>query len=435
MKTLKQSLFMVACLGGVAWGNAFNINEHDARVTGRGGASAASNTAPSSIIFNPGGIPIAEGTNVSIGSSLYLASGSYQAEGQDKYETDQSPAIVPNFYITSRLTDVVAIGVGFHLPFGLAVSWPDPHPQGDVIQDQSLRTYYITPSVGLNLRKSVPGLSIGGGLDIVPATVQLENRLYFGDPNTGGVEGTAVLGGDALGFGFRAGAMYHPPSVKGLKLGVMYRSQVTLDFEGTGDFDIDDPYRAGLPPDGPISTSVKMPMSLWSGIAYSPTPKLEVEANAVWIDWSAFNELRINLPGVDSSGQPNVTVSPQNYEDRVTWRLGAEYDLSDVAAVRAGFIYDPTPIPTTTLTARLPDINRVNFTVGGSYKFGSYGAHLGFLLVTPGERDTSAEPYMPTFKGTYGVTAFVTSLMFSGTFGGKPAAAPPPATDATVTRR
>jgi len=59
MKTLSSSLFLVAGLGGMAWGNAFNINEHDAKVTGRGGATAASNTDASSVIFNPGGIPVA----------------------------------------------------------------------------------------------------------------------------------------------------------------------------------------------------------------------------------------------------------------------------------------------------------------------------------------------------------------------------------------
>src|SRR5690242_6151928 len=98
MKTLLQSTFMVAALAGVAWGNAFNINEHDAKVTGRGGASAASNTDPSSVIFNPGGIPVAEGTNVSIGSSLYIAEGSY-ADTMSKTETDSSPSVVPSLYL------------------------------------------------------------------------------------------------------------------------------------------------------------------------------------------------------------------------------------------------------------------------------------------------------------------------------------------------
>jgi long-chain fatty acid transport protein len=408
MKTLKHFLF-AGILGssGLASANAFNVNEHDAAVTGRGGATAATNTSASSIVFNPGGIAAEAGTSFTIGGTAYFAAGSYETNGE-KTATDSDPSIVPALYFKTRLGDVFAIGVGFHLPFGLAVSWPDAHPQSQVIQDQALRTYFITPSIGFNLDKAVPGLSIGGGLDIVPATVQLERAVLFGD-----AEGTAVLGGKATGIGGRAGIMYNPRGLKGLHLGVMWRSQVKLDFEGDGDFDIEDPYRAQLPPDGPISTTVTLPQQVWGGLAFDASPNLQLEYNAVWINWDKFEELRISLPGgVD-------TVQAQNYRNTVSHRLGLEYQRPKVA-LRAGFVYDPTPIPSSTLSAQLPDVDRKNVTFGGSAKLGDNMAlHLGFLWVTPGERDTSNEnPYAPQFKATYGVQAFVGSLALSGTFGG-----------------
>jgi long-chain fatty acid transport protein len=409
MKNLRNFIFAaVVGSSAVASANAFNINEHDARVTGRGGATAASNTTPSAMVFNPGGLAVAEGTNFAIGSSLYIASGSYTPQGGgDKTSTDSSPSVVPNLYVTSRVHDLVAVGVGLHLPFGLAVSWPTGHAQADVIQDQSLRTYFITPTVGINLDKTVPGLSFGGGVDIVPATVELEQQVRFGD-----AMGSAVLGGDAIGIGGRFGVMYRPPAAKQLKLGAMWRSDVKLDFEGKGDFDIADPYRSQLPPDGDITTSITLPQAISGGVAYSPTPELELELNAVWIDWSKFDELRIDLPG------DAVTVSPQDYKDTITYRVGVEYELASLkGAVRAGFVYDPTPIPTTTLTARLPDIDRKNITLGASKFFGDYGAHLGLLWVTPGERETSDAMYTPAFKAKYGVQAFVASLTVSGHFG------------------
>lgn len=426
MKTLKHFLF-AGILGssGLASANAFNINEHDAAVTGRGGATAASNTTPSSIVYNPGGLAVAAGTSFVIGSALYLADGSYEPNGGDKTSTDSRPSVVPSFYLSSRVHDMVAVGIGLHLPFGLAVSWPDAHPQQQVIQDQSLRTYFITPAVGINLDKQVPGLSIGGGIDIVPATVQLERAVLFGD-----AEGTAVLGGKATGIGARAGVMYRRDG--GLRLGVMWRSQVKLDFEGTGDFDIADPYRAQLPPDGDISTSIKLPQSVWGGVGYAASDRLELEYNAVWINWNKFEELRISLPGgVD-------TVQPQDYKNTVSHRLGLEYKF-DTAALRAGFVYDPTPIPSTTLSAQLPDIDRKNITLGGSKKFNdSWAGHLGLLWVTPGERDTSSSNvYAPQFKARYGVQAFVASLSISGTFGGgaKKASAAEPSSSTAVSSR
>jgi long-chain fatty acid transport protein len=420
MKTLKHFLF-AGILGssGLASANAFNINEHDAAVTGRGGATAASNTTPSSIVYNPGGIAVAEGTSFTIGGSLYMAEGSYQPAGGDKTTTDSNPSVVPSFYLTSRVHDMLAVGIGLHLPFGLAVSWPDAHDQEQVIQDQSLRTFFITPAIGINLDKQIPGLSIGGGVDIVPATVRLERAVLFGD-----AEGTAVLGGKATGIGGRAGIMYRN---HGLHLGVMWRSNVKLDFEGDGDFDIADPYRSQLPPDGAIKTSITLPQSVWGGIGFAASERLDLEYNAVWINWEKFEELRISLPGgVD-------TVTPENYRNTVSHRLGIEYKWPK-AALRAGFVYDPTPIPSSTLSAQLPDVDRKNITLGGSVKLAdNWAGHLGLLWVTPGERDTnSSNPYTPQYKATYGVQAFVASLSISGTFGGSGAKQPSAAEPSTA---
>lgn len=411
MKNLKHVLF-AAILGssGIASANAFNINEHDAKVTGRGGAAVATNTDPSSVVFNPGGMAIGEGTNFSIGGSLITAQGSYETfSGADKTTTDSSPALVPSGYITTRVNKMVALGIGAHLPFGLAISWPDNHPQANVIVDQSLRTYFITPAVGINLNEKVPGLSIGGGIDLVPATVELKRDIFAGDAT-----GKAHLGGDAFGVGGRIGVMYHPPSANQLHLGIMWRSSVKLDFSGKGDFDIDPQFRSVLPPDGNIKTSIKLPQSVWGGVGFDATPELQIEADLVWINWSVFKELRIDLPGMAAD-----SVSIEDYENTFTYRLGGEYKLpKQKAALRAGFIYDPTPIPQTTMSAQLPDVNRINVTLGGTKDINAdYGVTLGFLWVTPGSRDTSTEPFTPVFKGTYHVSAFVASLMLSGRFG------------------
>ncbi|HEY5933644.1 MAG TPA: outer membrane protein transport protein [Kofleriaceae bacterium] len=408
MKTLRTALFLAVGLGGgVASANGFYLNEHDAKVTGRGGAATATNVDPSAIVYNPGGIPVAEGTAVSIGSSLIIAKGSYTDLMDNKTDTDSSPAVLPSIFITSRVHEMVSVGLGFHLPFGLAVSWPDNHAQADVIQDQALRTYFITPAFGINLNKQVPGLTIGGGIDLVPATVELESAVVFGE-----TRGTAHLGGDAFGVGGRIGVMYTPEAAPQLHIGAMYRHSVKLDFTGNGDFDIADPYRNQLPEDGEISTSITLPSAFSLGVAYDATPELNLELDGVYQTWSKFDTLTIDLPG-DAE-----TVSPQDYEDKLTIRFGAEYKVAPMAAVRAGYIYDPTPVPGTTISARLPDANRHDITVGGSYSFGNYDVNLGLLYVLPGSQETSmSDDYEPQFKGTYKVTAFVASLGLQGRFG------------------
>ncbi len=435
MKNLRKALFVgLIGLPGIATANSFNINEHDARVTGRGGATAASNDDASAIVFNPAGLALAEGTQVLLGTSVYIAEGWYCGNNDaaqnvchdNGTKTDSPPQIVPNLYIAHRLNDMIAVGIGVHFPFGLAVSYPDDHEQAGVAQESALRTMFISPTVGLNLHKQVPGLSLGAGLDIVPSSVELKRALIFGD-----TRGTVDLAADAVGIGFRAGVMYHPPAVKGLKLGAMYRSQVKLAFEGEADFDIADPFRGQVPPDGDASTTINLPMALSGGIAYSPVAALELEFNAVWINWSKTFEkdesrgsnatsLLLELPGGTTSD------IPQDYEDTVSYRLGLDYKLTKYAAnLRAGFIYDPTPIPNTTQTAQLPDVDRIALTVGASKQMSpSLGLHFSMLWVTPRERETSQDPAIPIFHGSYGVQALVLSLGITGTFGAKAAPAP-----------
>ncbi|MEO7094668.1 MAG: outer membrane protein transport protein, partial [Polyangiales bacterium] len=215
MRNLSKSLFILVGLGGAASANGFYLNEHDAKGTGRAGATIATNTDPTAIVFNPGGIAVGEGTAVSVGGSLIVAAASYTGTDGVKTDTDSPPAILPSAMITHRINDMFAVGIGFHLPFGLAVSWPDSSPQAGTVTKQSLRTYFITPAVGVNLDKQVPGLSIGAGLDLVPSTVQLEQNLYFGNET-----GSAVLGGTAFGIGGRVGVQYRPAAEKRLSFGL-----------------------------------------------------------------------------------------------------------------------------------------------------------------------------------------------------------------------
>jgi long-subunit fatty acid transport protein len=237
----------------------------------------------------------------------------------------------------------------------------------------------------------VPGLTLGAGIDLVPATVEIERALVFGDNGTGcddsATRACAKLGGDAFGIGGRFGVMYHPPALKELRVGGMFRAPINFDFSGKGDFDIQAPFRDQLPPDGDIKTTLKLPMAIALGAAYNPLPELQLELDAVYQNWSRFQEIKIELPG------GVTTVQPQDYGDTVTIRFGAEYALpKQHAAVRVGYIYDPTPIPSTTVSASLPDANRNDITAGGSYSFGDYDVHLGLLYVLPSEHRAALVP-------------------------------------------
>lgn len=409
----KLSIALVAGLGATATvhANGFALNEFDAKAVGRGNAEAATDSDASAIFYNVGGLGNADGYQVRLSGSLVDPIASFTTNGA-KIDSNTGPQPLPAAFASARVHDMIVVGVGFTMPFGLALSWPDGAPTNNELHKQALRTYFITPSVGVKLDKYVPGLSVGAGIDIVPATVDLEQDVFFGDST-----GTAHLGGTGMGYGGRIGAMYRPEAQPALSIGVMYRSDVKEKFTGTGDFDADPLYRNQLPPDGDISTSITLPQQVVAGVAYRAMPQLEVEANVLWTNWAKFKTLDVVVPSTTGTGTMTLSTDEQ-YQNTFTGRLGVDYSLPEQGlGLRAGFMYDPTPIKPQYLTVRLPDIDRYVVTAGASKAFGDYSIHLGLLYVLPQSRATAADTNMPVNKGTFDVQAFVASLTLAGTFG------------------
>lgn len=411
--SLIASSLLVAAAGTTVHANAFLLNEFDARAVGRGNAVSASDVDASSIYYNIGGLAVADGTRIVVGGSLIGPIASFKDSTGAVTDSNTSPQFIPGVFASSRVHDMVSVGLGFYTPFGLAISWPASSPQADLVREEVLHTFFITPSVGLNLDKQVPGLSFGAGLDLVPATVELKQDIFFGSDR-----GNAHLAATAFGIGGRFGVMYRPPALRQLSLGVMYRTDVKEDFSGTGRFEAPSPYRAQLPPDGDVRTSITLPQSVSGGVAYRPADNVELEADLVWTNWKKFSKLAIDVPSTTGMGSMTIS-SPRDYKNTTTLRIGGEYALPNYkTALRLGFIYDPTPIPTTRLTAELPDIDKYDVCAGGSYQLGKFDLHLGLIYVIKQTRQTAMDPGTPEYKGSFDVQAWVVSLGLSGKLGG-----------------
>jgi long-chain fatty acid transport protein len=420
----RTAILLVAGAGVTAHAGGFLLNEFDAKAVGRGNATTATDVDPSSIYYNVGGLAAGvDGTQAMISGSLVSPQASFtDATTNEKTDANASTAFVPGVFVSHRMTSMFAIGIGFYTPFGLSVSWPTSSAQAEVAQDVTLRTYFITPAVGANLGSFVPGLSVGAGIDLVPATLELKQQIPFGtDP-----PGNAHLGANAVGIGGRIGVMYKPNSMRQLSLGAMWRSDVKEDFSGTGNFNVDastPQFRSLLPPDGNIKTSITLPQSVSAGVGYRATDSLELETDVVWANWSKFKQLDIQTPSATVPMSTMTIHQVTAYDDTVSVRVGAEYAFPWVgAAVRAGFIFDPSPVPSAHLTAQVPDIDRYDVTLGGTKTIGDYAVHLGLLWVLPGNRKTAGGTFTdpmntPEQKGTFDVTAFVATVTLQGHFG------------------
>jgi long-chain fatty acid transport protein len=97
---------------------------------------------------------------------------------------------------------------------------------------------------------------------------------------------------------------------------------------------------------------------------YHPlSTQLALLADVAWTGWSSIQELRV----VRDTGEV-VSVTPEHWND--TWRfaLGATYELNDTFTLRAGVAFDETPVPASTVTARLPDADRTWLAFGARWQ-------------------------------------------------------------------
>ena len=114
------------------------------------------------------------------------------------------------------------------------------------------------------------------------------------------------------------------------------------------------------------------------GISYSRFKPFTFEFDTTWTGWSSYDKLKVNLDQqVLIKGVSTTTITtPKNWHDTFAFRFGTSYEVNDWMKLRAGYIYDLTPVPDSSFDPQVPDSNRHIFTVGQDLKIWSFT--LGF---------------------------------------------------------
>ncbi len=214
-------------------------------------------------------------------------------------------------------------------------------------RESDLLTISFSPMVSYDV---LDNLTIGASFNVLYAEARLTRSL--------GPLGDLELDGDDVGFSFSAGLLFEP--AKGTRIGAAYHHGYDLEL-GTDTF---------LGASGVAEAS--LPNWLQVGVTQSVTKKLRIMAEGRWINWSKFDSIDIKTPAFEGSPSPLLSslssVSDvQAYKDSLFFAIGAEYDVNDRFTVRGGVAWDETPTSDKFRTARVPDEDRVWFSVGASY--------------------------------------------------------------------
>jgi long-chain fatty acid transport protein len=239
--------------------------------------------------------------------------------------------------------------------------------------------------------------------------------------------------GDGTAWGYNFGILVK--SSTNSKVGFSYRSPFNLEIKD-GDVDITNISSAPIafppssgklpgtypgivkPASGTLAgnsfstkgkTTLNLPATAALGFAYK-LDRLTVEADADWTFWSSYERLDIDIQ--DQGALLKDINSDRQWKDVVALRIGAEYRVTGPLALRAGFVYDPTPVPAGTMDAFLPDADRLNYMVGAGYKIGRWTIDGALMYVDKKDRTVN------NLAGTGGATFPSYGSGFNGTWTG-----------------
>lgn len=429
-RTLVVAVVLMVC-GASAFAGGYQINEHGARSLAMGGAFVAQASDGSAMFFNPAGLAFQKGFKVYLGTTLILPSSTYKAGSKETKMVDQTFTPI-NLYASYALDNGLTLGIGVYNPYGLGTEWPIDWDGRQMSVKTDLQTFYINPTVAYKVSNQ---LSIGVGVSYVTGKVTLKQRVptlsaLVPAPALSAKDGTVDLDGTGNAINFNVGILYKPTS--DLSIGLSYRSETKIDFEGTAKFSdmaaLGGPVPANFFPGGTGKTTLPMPSNIIAGVAYHLSKDFTVEADFQYVGWKAYDQLKLEIP-LGPSFPPAIPLPLQgpstlvkNWEDGYLIRIGGEYRMNKLA-LRAGLIYDKTPQPDAAVEPMLPDANRIEVTVGLGYEISkTIAAHVGYQLISFSDRDgkitsrTASSAIPPTvISGTYSNSAnlFAFNLEFS----------------------
>lgn len=391
---MKKLVAVLMAVGTPVLAAGFRIDTQSGRATGMGQAVSAFVDDSSANFYNPAGLTAAgRGFEVMVGDTLIIPQLKYTSPSGETTNSVFTVSPPPHIYARAGLLDELAIGIGVFTPYGAAGNWPADWVGQFRAHQSSVQTF----DININLAYQVhPRLSLAAGVNVVRGTVFISRHLDFVD-SIGEVE----LGGGAWGVGFNFGARVEIIE-KTLFFGAQARTAVNLAFTGNAHFSNIPPEFGARIYDQPIKAAIQLPLVGQFGLGWSGWSALKVGLDVTYVDWSSFRELRIEFENED------LTVPlPKNWYDTASVHFGVEYEVNEKITARIGFVYDPTPSPSNTLTPDLPDATRLKLCVGAGYKHSSgFFADLGFQLIALLTQNSSA----PGFPGSYGGTAEVLSL-------------------------
>ena len=395
---MKRILITTALLAGVfSYAGGFRVSLQGVKQLAMAHTSAHTEDA-SVAFFNPAGISfIPNKLSVAVGGFGAITEVEYQSlETLQSYKTE-NPLGTPLYAaIAYKVTNNVSVGLSVTTPFGSTVKWADDWTGREIVQKMELKSFYFQPMVSYKFNDwasiGVSYIYAKGMVDWDKAVTNLGGTLNINDEK-------------ATGSGFGVGFYLKPSS--NLDLSIAYRSPVIMKadngvatFTGVPEAVLTSP-QLNVGADGQDAFTAELPLvdEYTIGLTYKITPKWLVSADFNYHGWERYSKLTLDFENAQVGNQADKTVlvSPKNFKNAKTFRIGTQYMLTDKLAGRLGYYFDESPYEDKYFIPETPSFDASVVTAGLGYKFGKLGVDLAAALSFPEARKVNND-YL-SFRG------------------------------------
>ena len=351
-------LLSVLLLADLSHAAGFALYEFSARGTAMGGAVMANKADPASLATNPALITELDGTQAQLGLTVVTADAKTSVAGNARSLKDDV-WLLPNFFITRKWSEDITFGLGGFSRYGLGGEYKNWQTwTGSALAYKvKLETFSFTPTLAV---KANDELSVAMGLEAMVIGFSQNSTLQ----PVIAPEATAYkISGSGVSWGGNFSFVYKPQWAEKWSLGAMYRTKVKQELSGRIHAGMEYPARNIYSADA--KGSIALPDSISAGISFRPTEKWTLEAGIIGTFWSSYDQILIEYKDMENT--PTIH-NKKDYKDAYRLNIGTEYQLHTKWAVRAGYVYDKSPINEKAMDTLVPVDDRHIASIGFGYK-------------------------------------------------------------------
>lgn len=331
----------------------------------------------------------------------------------ESYDSDNGISTPIYLYANYKITEDLSFGLSFNTPYGSSMTWDDNWAGNHLIQNISLTSYTVQPTVSYKFLNDK--LSLGAGLMISWGDFELSRAMptdadaYMSDNYS--ALGVTAHGASKIGVGVNVGILYDVTDQ--WSIGASYRSKINMKVdEGKIDLNyanetIESALLAAAPylsyyETNTFSAELPLPATFSVGATFCPTERWKLAAELQFVQWSAYENLTLaaNDPTYSSLNVESV----KNYSNTTMARFGAEFNANEWLTGRLGFYVDGSPVASDYFNPETPSMTKLGYTAGCSLRptaSRNFSIDLAYGYITTADPERTGAYPVDNGDGTY----------------------------------